>query len=115
MGDAVNFQDPPTVFGATFTISSLAGLAQLLRSGKELSRRSIISAMLNSGIFGLVIALVWWEKYAVEPNGVWFLMGVSLMAGLGGVTLLDFVIEMIRGTGKISIKLESDDDNDEPE
>jgi len=111
MGEAVNYQDPPTVFTATFAISSLAGLAQLLRSGKELSRRNILSAMLNSGIFGLVIALVWWEKYSVEPQGIWFLMGVSLMAGLGGVTLLDFAIEMIRGTGKISITVENDDDS----
>lgn len=113
MGDQVNYQDPPTVFAVTFSVSSIAGLAQLLRSGKELNRRAVSAAMLNSGIFGLVIAMVWWEKYAVEPAGIWFLMGISAAAGLGGITLLDFAIELIKGSGKISIKVENQDD--EPE
>lgn len=105
----MDVHDPPTVFGATFALSSCAGLAQLLRSGKKLTWRAVVSAMLNSAMFGLIIALTWWERYSVEPSGAWFLMGVSVMAGLGGVTLVDFGIELLKGKGKISIRIDRDE------
>lgn len=88
---------PLETFVWSATLSSLAGVAWLLRSGKPVDWRSLTSAVLNSGLFGLVIALIWWEKYAVNtPGGVFFLIGISVLAGLGGVTLVDFAVQAVK-------------------
>lgn len=81
-------------FAFIFLGGSLGGLAALLRTNKNLSWRNIVSAMLNSGIITLVIGLVWYKQYA-ETN-LYFLLGVSLLAGLGGATTIDFVTLYIR-------------------
>jgi len=102
----VSNYEPPVIFGATFAISSLAGLAQMLRSGRKITWRAVLSSMLNSGLIGLCIGMFWWDQYGVD--NVWFLMGVSLLAGLGGTTALDFILEALKG--KIVLKVEKSDD-----
>ena len=105
----MNQIDPLLIFSATFLISAFAGLATLLRSQKTLYLRSIISAMLNSGLFGLAIGLIWYKYYYTD--NIWFLMGISLMAGLGGITIVDFVLEIIKRGGLIiSIQQKKDKD-----
>jgi len=84
--------DPYTLFGVTFGISSIAGLAALLRSKQELTQRLVISAFLNAGLFGTGVAMVWYECYGGKAHP-WFVMGISLLAGLGGTTLLDFCLQ----------------------
>ena len=86
-----------------FSISSLGGLAALLRSGKPLHWRTIISALLYSGVVGLVIGLVWYRYFSGQDN-IYFLIGVSGLAGLGGTTLLDFVVQAI-SRGGINIQI----------
>lgn len=81
-------------FLATFSLSSFAGLAALLRSGQKLSYRAVISAMLNSGLMGLVIFMTWYNLYG--PENMWFLMGVSILAGLGGNTAIDFILTLAK-------------------
>jgi hypothetical protein len=98
--------DPVKVFAATFVISSFAGLASLLRSGKELRLRSVLSAMLNSGLLGLAIAFLWYNYWR---ENLWFLIGVSLMAGLGGMTMLDFCLMVLRNSG-LNVIVRIDDD-----
>ncbi len=93
--------DPIWVFISTFAITSFAGLAALLRSGKELTVRAIVSAMLNSGLLGLAIGMIWYKYYF--SDNVWFLIGVSLLAGLGGMTVVDFLLQILR-KGGIEIK-----------
>lgn len=88
-------RSPHWLFSMSFTISSLAGVAALLRSGAPLTARVLVSAILNSGLFGLGIALVWYENYG-GANHPWFMLGVSLLAGLGGTSLLDFAFQAIR-------------------
>lgn len=83
-------KDPYTLFGFAFGISSFAGLAALLRSGKSMSTRLIVSALLNSGLFGMAVAMCWRELYG-DAKHPWFMLGVSLLAGLGGTSLIDFV------------------------
>ena len=88
--------DPIKAFLAVFSISSFAGLAALLRSGRKLDARAVASSMLNSGLLGLGIGFLWWKYYSGEQN-VWFLFGVSLLAGLGGTTMVDFAVQVMRG------------------
>lgn len=88
--------DPIKIFLSTFSISSFAGLAALLRTGRQLTVRGVLSAMLNSGLLGLGIAFIWYNWFA---ENLWFLMGVSLLAGLGGLTVLDFFLAVMRNGG----------------
>jgi len=82
------------LFGGIFLIASVGGLAALLRSGQALSKRLVISAFLNSGLMGLVIALILWENFnGQKPH---LIIGVSVLAGLGGMTTFDLVLQWIR-------------------
>lgn len=83
------------LFGTTSALSSFAGLAELLRSGRPLTTRAVISAMLNSGLIGLAIGLTWYHKYLGEGN-IYFLIGVCVLAGLGGATFVDFASTMFK-------------------
>jgi len=74
---------------AVLGASSLAGLAALLRSGKELTSRDIFSSLLNSGIMGAGVFAVWWS-YGGESNPI-LAAGVCTLAGLGGTATVEFV------------------------
>lgn len=97
---------PLQVIASCFAISSLGGLAALLRSGKPLNWRSVFSATLYSGIVGVTIALVWYQ-YFDGQNNIEFLIGVSGMAGLGGATMLDFIVQVLN-RGGINIQVTTD-------
>ena len=73
--------------------SSVTGLATLLRDGKRLGGRNIISAMLNAGLFGTISFLVAWQSYKQNLPG---LVGISLLAGIGTASLLSFVITLVK-------------------
>ena len=94
----VNGFDPLKVFAAAFSISSVGGLAALLRSKREITRRAVLSTMLYSGVLGLVIALLWYNYFDGRGN-LYFLLGVSGLAGIGGTTVLDFFIQVLKNRG----------------
>lgn len=81
-------RDPITLFSIAFGLSSVAGLAALLRNGRALTWRLILSAALNSGLFGIGVAMIWYNYYGGAQHP-WFMLGVSLLAGLGGASLID--------------------------
>lgn len=85
-----------------FLGASLAGLAAHLRSGKDLGWRAVIAALLNSGLVGLIIFLI---GYRMFNDNIPYLIGMSLLSGIGGATLLDFALQLVkRGLGiRISI------------
>jgi len=93
---------PLKIFICIFGISTLSGLASLLRSDKPLTVRSVFSAMLNAGLFGMSIAMIWELMYGIKH--VWFITGVSLIAGLGGTTLMDVVYLTVQGGLKIYVE-----------
>jgi len=95
--------DPFYVVLACFSVSSLAGLASLLRSGKPLTWYAIFSAVLNGGLLGVAICLLWYNYF---ENNVFFLVGLCVLAGLGGMSLLDFIL-VIFARGGLSIILNS--------
>ncbi len=85
------YKDPIIVFTSVWLLSSLGGLAALLRSEGKLNRRIVASAVLTSGIFGVVVAM-----FLYESLPVWKLVGVSALAGFGGTTLLDFLFALAK-------------------
>lgn len=93
MTDKIN---PLYVFLSAFGVSSFAGLAALLRAGKEVNGIAVLSAVLNSGMLGLAIALVWYHKF---QDNIYFLIGICVLAGLGGATLVDFAIAAFKSGG----------------
>jgi hypothetical protein len=93
MGDKLN---PIYVFLSAFGVSSFAGLAALLRAGKQVTGLAVFSAILNSGMLGLAIALVWYTKF---QDNIYFLIGICVLAGLGGATMVDFVVAAIKSGG----------------
>lgn len=99
--------DPISVFLSCFSIASLGGIANLLRGQKPLQMRVILATLIYSGLTGLVIGLVWFNHY--RDTNVYFLIGISGLAGLGGTTLLDVLVQiMSRGGVKISIQPQED-------
>jgi hypothetical protein len=108
-----NSIDPSTVspwllFGGVFIVASLGGLAALLRSGQELTPRQIFSALLNSGMVGVIIATMLWSRYgAGDP---FLLFSVSILAGFGGATTIDLLFQYTRK--KLGIIPPKTDEND---
>ena len=51
-----------------------------------------------SGVTGLVIGLTWYNYFSGRDN-LYFLIGVSGLAGLGGTTLLDFAVQVVAKGG----------------
>ena len=94
-------------FAFIFAGGSLGGLAALLRAGAALTCRTVVGAMLNSGLLALVIAFVLWKKYEGDGN-LLFLAGVSIFAGLGGTTSYDFIKVYI--SKKLNIDITTHDD-----
>lgn len=88
--------NPLGVFVCAFGISALAGLAAMLRSKTELNLTNIATSGLNSGFLGLGISLIWYQQF---QDNIYFLIGACVLAGLGGVTTIDFVLAIIRKGG----------------
>jgi hypothetical protein len=107
--------DPLRVFISSFGVSSFAGLAALLRSGKTISVLSVFSAMLNTGLVGLAIALIWYHRFRGNDENVYFLIGVCVLAGLGGTTAIDFIVQVCRRGGLQITIAAQDDDKELPE
>jgi hypothetical protein len=101
--------DPFRVLATCFSISSFAGLAAVLRSGKKLTTRSVLSATLNSGLLGLGIGFIYFQW----AENIYILIGICALAGLGGITLLDFVVQALQGGGiNVTIRVPHKDDNE---
>lgn len=97
-----------SVFGSAFGAAAFAGLATLLRFAKKLSKLAVVSAMLNAGFLGLAIALIWYQNYRKAEN-VYGLIGICVLAGMGGSTLTDLAISLLSGAGiKVTIVHERD-------
>lgn len=80
------------IFAAAFVLSALAGVAALLRSRSKATPKSIATASLNSGLLGLGVSLVWYER----SEDVYFLIGLCVLVGLGGQPTMNFVLAVAR-------------------
>lgn len=89
--DLVERAQQYTVLLIIFPTCSFAGLAALLRSGKELTARAIASAMLNSGFFGVITCAFLMHRN--QGDFSWFTLAISLLAGVGGNTTYEAILE----------------------
>ena len=96
---------PVQVFISCFTIASLAGFFTHLRGSKPLRLREVLSVTFYTGLFGLVIGLMWHNYFA--PGNLYFLIGISGLAGLGGTTMLNTIIKAVQ---KMTFNLPGDKD-----
>lgn len=99
---------PLQVFMSALAISSFGGLAALLRSDKSVNFRSVLSATLYSGLMGLIIALCWYNWFDGDGN-TYFLLGISGLAGIGGTTVIDFILQAVK-KGGINIVITAGED-----
>jgi hypothetical protein len=99
---------PLWVFLSAFGVSAFAGLATYLRFSRKMSRMGLVSAMLNAGCLGLAIALIWYQHYRKSEN-VYGLIGICVLAGMGGSTVTDILWSVLSGAGiKVTITHEED-------
>lgn len=98
---------PLSVFISCFSIAALCGFFTHLRSGAPLLAREVIAVTFYSGFIGLVIGLMWFRYFS--PGNLYFLIGVSGLAGLGGTTMSAAIIKRLQ---KAAFNLPMDDDKD---
>ncbi len=84
---------PIAVLLSAFGLSSFAGIATLLRGNQVISLRVVLGAFLYSGLSGLVVALIWF-RYFDENGNIYFLLGVSALAGAGGTSVIDCLLQV---------------------
>lgn len=97
--------DPWVIGLLAFFGSSFAGLATQLRSGSKLTVRAVMAAMLNSGFIGTIIALMGFKLFS---DNLPYLIGLSLLAGIGGATMLDFLLMVVKRKFGIVIRFEEE-------
>lgn len=88
--------DTLLLFVSAFAVSGLAGLAALLRSGAPLRVLGICSSVLNGGLLGMGLSMVWLESFRETPH---VLVGLCILLGLGGVPTLEFILGLLRRGG----------------
>lgn len=109
---ADNYQ-PLLVFLSAFGVSAFAGLAAFLRFSKQLTVVGVVSSMLNAGLLGLAIALLWYTKFR-DGDNVYTLIGVCVLAGLAGIPATNFILKVLQAGG-LSITIKADKDEDLPD
>lgn len=109
---ADTMEQPPNPFSpllaalAMFPLGALAGLAALLRSEAELTRRAVMSATLNSALLsGAMAALIFWK---FGDTQIWLASGISVLAGLGGNTAIGIMLQVFAVLVKRSANLPID-------
>lgn len=111
----MSFKEPWQILLSCFTVSSVAGLAQLLRSSKPLTFRAVFSALLYSGISGLIIGLLWFNWFHGSEN-TYFLIGISGLAGIGSVSVLDLLLQLLSGEIGLNVHVRrKEDQSDDPQ
>lgn len=98
------------MLGGIFCFASIGGLAALLRSGQRITWKQTISALLNSGMMGLIVATILWKRFAGED--LYLLVGVSVMAGFGGSTIIDFAMRVLKEKASRFFGISPDDPKD---
>lgn len=89
-----NDPSPLQIFAAAIGIGALAGFASALRSAAVLTGRYVGSSVLTASLTALLTCLIG-HQYVKESGNVYFLLGVSGLAGYGGATLLDSALAML--------------------
>ena len=96
----------PWILGiVSFLGASFAGLTTQLRNGKVLTYRSVSAAMMNSGFIGVIIFLTGYQMFS---DNLPYLIGLCLLAGIGGATMLDFIFTIFKKKSGLTITIKQD-------
>lgn len=82
--------EPWVLFGGIYLVASIGGIAALLRSKRELTARMFWSAFLNSGLASVGMAFILYESLPLYK-----LIGVSVLCGVGGVSIVDATVQAL--------------------
>ncbi len=89
--------DPETAPWVTsflvFIGASFAGLATALRDGRDITLRQFANATLNSGLLGLILFMLGYNRL---KDDLPFLIGLSLLAGIGSASLMTFAVQLLK-------------------
>lgn len=91
LGPKLLITSPWVLFGGVFLVCSVGGIASLIKGKQKITWRMIFSAALNSGLFGLGIALMIYDRLPMN-----LVLGVSVISGIGGASLTDAVFQAVR-------------------
>lgn len=83
-------------FVAAGLLSALAGIASLLRTDGEVTRKRIAGSFLNSGLLGLAVSMVWETHFR---ENAYALMGICVLIGLAGNAGVEWIISMMKKGG----------------
>ena len=103
-----------TLFICAYLVSGLAGIGAALRSGREITVMYLISSFVNSGFLGLALSLLWYNYFSENQ---FFLVGLCVLAGLGGTATIDMFLEFFKADrigGIFSILFKGRDNNGKP-
>ena len=82
--------------------ASLMALGMLLRSNQALSYRVVMGTFLHSLMWGAAVFMV---TYGYAELSLQFVLGLSILSGLGAASLVDIVLLVIRQRLGISINI----------
>lgn len=85
-------------------LASVSRLASVMKAGKWPAPAEFVRAILQGLIAGLLVGLLSWKYVAVDRNALAIWLGICGLAGYGGVSLLDFLLEL----GKAALKRGAD-------
>ena len=73
----------------SFVLGAISGFGELVRSQLPLNLRVVCSYVLNSGLAGLAVMLLFFSQFGIESLAYTFF--ASIVAGWGGVKILDYL------------------------
>jgi hypothetical protein len=95
------------LIASSFCVAATSGLARLLHSENELTRRRLCAAVLHSGMWGITVSLMWATFVSDDPLWV---IGTASLAGFGVISL-----PKLTGTrftvGGLSIEMKNSSDD----
>lgn len=77
----------------TVLVSSVAGIALMLRHSKRVTYRDVVSAVLSSAVACVIVFLLLYEYLGERPA---LLYGVSCLSGAGGASTIDLLLVALR-------------------
>lgn len=103
-GPKMQLRETALLFASCCALSSLAGLSYLLRSGQALNWRTVAAAILWNGLAGLAWSFLGF--HFLGEKQIYLLLGMSILAGIGSVSLVDFLWQFLTGRLSVTVRLD---------
>ena len=89
------------------TGASVMALGLLLRSNETLTKRAVIGTALHSIIWGIAVFLLIYEQPGL---GLPFVLGVSMLSGMGAASFIDLLLLIVKRRLGINVTITSQED-----